>query len=686
MISKLPTNLPPHRSFKLIRNFLNSGDLQRARYLFDKIPEPDLRTWTILISAHSQRGFVKEAIEIYTTLIERNIKPDKLVLLSVAKACAASGDLIKAKEIHEDAIRFGFNKDLLLGNAMIDMYGKCNCVDGARWVFDGLVVKDVISWTSMASCYVNCGMPRQGIFAFRDMGLNGIRPNSLTVSSILPACADMQELKLGREVHGFVLRNAMEGNVFVSSALVKMYASCLSLKQARIVFGKMPQRDVVSWNVMLTAYFLNKECEEGLALFYQMRKEGIKLNHASWNAVICGCTQNGQNKQALDIFAKMQDSGFKPNQITVVSILPACTSLESLRAGKEIHGYVFRHWLIEDKTIATALVLLYAKSGDLLHSKEVFDMMPQKDIFAWNTVIIANSMHGNGEESLMFFRKMLSVGIKPNSVTFIGVLSGCSHSQLVDEGFSIFNSMSSEYSIEPDGDHYSCMVDILSRAGRLQQAYEFIQKIPIEPTAGAWGALLGACRVYKNAELGMIAATRLFEIEPENSGNYVLLSNILVTAKMWAEASEIRKMMRDKGIAKTPGRSWVQVKNRVYTFVVGDKNNKQNDEIYRFLDAVSEKMKLAGYQPNTDFVLQNVDQEEREETLCSHSERLAVAFGILNSSGKSTIRVFKNLRICVDCHNAIKLIAKIVDMQIIVRDSLRFHHFKDGYCSCCDFW
>ncbi|KAF2301614.1 hypothetical protein GH714_028274 [Hevea brasiliensis] len=686
MNSRLPSRFPPNRSFKLIRSCLESGDLQRARYLFDKVPEPDLRAWTILISAHIQHGFHKKAIEIYATLLGRSIKPDKLLLLSVSKACAASGDVVKAKEIHDDAIRFGFNKDLLLGNALIDMYGKCKCVDGAKRAFDDMVVKDVVSWTSMASCYVNCGMSREGVLAFREMGSDGIRPNSLTVSSVLPAFADLKELKLGREIHGFVLRTAMEGNVYVSSALVNMYASCMSLRQARLVFDNMSQRDVVSWNVILTAYFLNKECENGLALFHQMRETGIKLNNASWNVVISGCQQNGQNELALDIFNNMQDSGFKPNQITIASLLPACTNLESLRGGKEIHGYAFRHCFIEDMTITTALVLLYAKCGDLELSREVFNMMPIKDVVAWNTMIIANSMHGNGEKSLMLFRKMLDLGIKPNSVTFIGVLSGCSHSQLADEGLMIFNSMTSEYAIKADEDHYSCMVDILSRAGHLEQAYEFIQKMPVEPTASAWGALLGACRVYKNVELGRIAAGRLFEIEPDNPGNYALLSNILATAKMWVEASETRKMMRDKGIAKTPGRSWILVKNKVYSFVVGDKSNEQNEKIYRFLEDIGEKMRLAGYQPNSDFVLQNVDQEVREETLCSHSERLAVAFGILNSSGKSSIRVFKNLRICGDCHNAIKLIAKIVDMQITVRDSFRFHHFRDGYCSCRDFW
>ncbi|XP_065865536.1 pentatricopeptide repeat-containing protein At1g20230-like [Euphorbia lathyris] len=688
MISRPNTYRPLHRTLALIKTCLHSGDLQRARYLFDKIPEPDLRSWTIFISTHVQHGFPKEALEIYRTLLARKIHPDELVLLSLAKACAVSADLSQAKEIHSDAIRFGFNKHLLLGNALIDMYGKCKFIDGARRVFDDMVVKDVVSWTSMASCYVSCGMSREGLLAVRDMSLNGVRPNSLTLSSTLPACGILKDLKCGREIHGFSLRNAIEGNVFVNSALVNMYATCLSLKQARLVFDSLPRhsRDIVSWNAILTAHFLNKECDEALALFYQMRRNGIQFNHASWNAVISGCVHNARNELALTMFHKMKNSGFKPNQITIVSALPACTNMESINCGKQIHGYALRHWFVEDITIATALLLLYAKCGELELARAVFYSMPKKDMVTWNTMIFANSMHGNGEEALTLFHQMLHSGVKPNSVTFIGVLSGCSHSQLVDQGIHIFNSMSCEHSIRPDRDHYSCMVDVLSRAGRLIQAYEFIQKMPIEPSAAAWGALLGGCRVYKNVELGKIAASRLFEIEPDNSGNYALYFNILVSAKMWVEASETRKVMKDKGITKTPGRSWVQVKNRTYSFAAGEKSNKQSDEMYEFLNVMEEKMRSAGYQPNTDFVLQNVDRQEGEESLCNHSERLAVAFGILNSSGKSSIRVFKNLRICGDCHNVIKFIAKVVDMKIVVRDCFRFHHFKDGYCSCRDFW
>ncbi|OVA05194.1 Pentatricopeptide repeat [Macleaya cordata] len=686
MLSKISTNLPSHLSLKFLKIYANSGDIESARRVFDKIPQPDLPSWTILISAHTNQGFPKESIELYKDLRKRNIEPDKLVLLSVAKACSVLADLVKAKEIHEDAIRFGFESDLVLGNAFIGMYGKCKFIQGAQNVFDELPKRDVISWTSIMACYFNCGFPREALRIFREMCLNGVKPNSITVSSTLPACSDLKYLNSGREIHGFAIKNGMGDNVFVNSGLVNMYANCLSIKDAQLVFDNMSRRDIVSWNVILTSHFSNGECEKALNLFQQMRNEGVKLSSASWNAMISGCMQNGRTQQALDLLAQMQDSGFNPNHFTVASVLPACTDLESLRGGREIHGYSYRHQFFKDIMVGTSLVFMYAKCGELELSRRVFNNLPRRDTIAWNTMILANSMHGNGEEALSLFHEMLNSGVRPNSVTFTGVLSGCSHSRLVDEAQLILNSMSREYMIEPDADHYSCMVDVLSRAGRLKEAYEFIQKMPREPTPGAWGALLGACRVFKNVELGKIAAKRLFEIEPENPGNYVLLSNILVAAKLWDDASEIRKMMRDRGIIKMPGCSWVQVKNKVYTFVAGDKKNDLSDEIYSFLDELGEKMRLAGYLPDTDFVLQDVDQEEKEHVLCSHSEKLAVAFGVLNLNGESSIRVFKNLRVCGDCHNAIKFMAKIVGVQITLRDSLRFHHFKDGQCSCRDFW
>ncbi|WOK93964.1 pentatricopeptide repeat-containing protein [Canna indica] len=676
---------------KLLQLYLSSSRLDHARDLFDKIPHPDLRSVTILLSAYTNRNFPTESIKFYWRLREnKDLQPDRLVLLSLAKACSNSLNLVEAKRLHEEAIKFGFASDLLLGNAMIDMYGKCGFLKGARRVFDDMPQKDVVSWTSLISACMRCTLPQEALRVFRDMLHIGVKPNSVTLSTALGVSSKLKTLAFGREIHCYAVRSGLEHDVFVGSGLVDVYANCSNIRQARMVFDTVPHKDTVSWIVMLAAYFSNGDCEEALELFEKMKSGGVVMSSASWNCMISGFAQNGKPEQAFGILGQMQHLGFKPNNVTIVSVLPACAYVESHRRGREIHGYIYKHWFMQDMAASTALVLMYAKCGDLDKARLVFSQMPIKDIVAWNTMILANALHGHGEDALSIFGQMHQYGIKPNSITFTVVLTGCSHSQLVDEGKSIFNSMTKEHGLQPDADHYACMVDVLCRSGHLKEAYGLIQSMPMQPTAGAWGALLSSCRVYKNVDLAKVAAAHLFEIEPENLGNYVLLSNILVAAKMWDDASKVRLLMRDKmrdrGVTKAPGCSWLQIRNKVYTFVKGDNKNAQRDAIYSFLKEIKEKMKIEGYLPDTDYVLQDVDKEEKEELLCSHSEKLAVAFGILNLKGESIIRVFKNLRICGDCHSAIKFMAKIIGVQIIVRDNTRFHHFKDGSCTCRDQW
>ncbi|XP_047310427.1 pentatricopeptide repeat-containing protein At1g20230-like [Impatiens glandulifera] len=686
---KVWTEFPSRVNLSIFKKCLNSGDLVHARQLFDKMSEPNVRSSTVLIDGYTKHGYPREGIKLYRELQRKNIiQPDKLLLLSVIKACAALANLDRAKEIHTDAIKYGFDSDLLLGNALIDMYGRCKCAEFARHVFGGLIVKDVISWTSIASCFILNGMSMEALQFFREMGFNRVRPNSITLSSILRACSDLKHLRFGREIHGFVIRNEPDENVFVTGGLINMYGHCSSIDQAETVFNNTSKHDTVSWNVMLTAFFANEEPEKALCVYSQMIDKRVKFDYASWNVVIGGCLRNDRTIEAFQILRDMQKLGFKPNQITITTLLTAFATFENLRGGKETHGYIFRNFLDDITSTNTALLFAYAKCGELEASCRVFDMMKKKDKTAWTTMIVTFSLHGDGKRALSHFQKMLNSGFKPDAIAFTGVLSGCSHSCLVDEAREVFKSMKRDYSVEPDAEHYSCMIDVLGRAGHLDEAYRLIQTMPMEPTVGAWGALLGACRTYKNVDLGRVVAEELFAIEPKNAGNYALLTNIFSNAKLWEDAAETRKLMRERGIRKEAGCSWIRVKNKVYSFVAGEKRDYfQADEIYKFLEEIGEKIRLVGYKPKTEFVLQDIEGvEEKEDMLCNHSEKLAVAFGILNLNGSSSVSVFKNLRICGDCHSAIKCIAKVVGVRIVVRDCQRFHHFSDGVCSCGDFW
>ena len=312
--------------------------------------------------------------------------------------------------------------------------------------------------------------------------------------------------------------------------------------------------------------------------------------------------------------------------------------------------------------------------------------MYYRDKVSWNAMIAGYGMHGYGEDALALFTKMQMMDNKPDHIAFLNVLSACRHAGMVDAGWRCFNRISQDYDINPTLEHYACMVDLLGRAGRLNEAYDFIKRMPLEPGASVWGALLFACRIHCNIKLAKIASECLIKLEPNNTGNYVLLSNIYAAAGRWGDVSRIRALLKKSGVKKSPGCSWIEIKSSVNTFAVGCRSHPQLKEIAAMLERLALQMKSAGYAPDIDFVLHDVEDEEKEYILCGHSEKLAIAFGLINTNPGIPIRVTKNLRVCGDCHTATKFISKIVDREIIVRDANRFHHFKNGLCTCKDYW
>lgn len=315
-----------------------------------------------------------------------------------------------------------------------------------------------------------------------------------------------------------------------------------------------------------------------------------------------------------------------------------------------------------------------------------FDIITERDVVAWTAMIVGHAQHGEGDKALELFEQMQSEGIKPNHITFVGVLSACSHVGLINEGWQYFEFMNRDHSIVPTVDHYACMVDILGRAGRQDEAENLINQMPFKPNALVWRTLLGTCRIHGKMELGKRAAERILELEPDDDATYVLLSNMNASVGDWDNVTKIRKMMTERGIKKKVGQSWTVVKNRVHTFVACDKSHPQTDVIYAKLDELRKEMKKVGYVPDTNFVLHDVEEEQKEHLVFHHSEKLAIAFGLISTPSGSSIVIFKNLRICGDCHTAIKFISEIVTREIVVRDANRFHHFKGGFCSCNDYW
>ena len=635
----------------LVHMYAKCGSIDDARLAFDKMEERDVVTWNVMIGGLAEHGCGHEAYDLFLQMKREGFKPNAITYVSILNACASAGALEWVKEVHTHAREAGFESNVRVGSALVHMYAKCGSIDDARLAFDKMEERDVVTWNVMIGGLAEHGCGHEAYELFLQMKREGFKPNAITYISILNACASAGALEWVKDVHRHARAAGFESDVRVGSALVHMYAKCGSIDDARLAFDKMEERNVVTWNVM-----------------------------------IGGLAEHGCGHEAYELFLQMKREGLKPDAFTYSSILNACASAGALEWVKEVHTHAREAGFESDVRVGNALVHMYAKCGSIDDARLAFDKMEERDVVTWNVLIGGLAQHGCGHEALEVFRSMIADGVKPNEISFVAVLSACSHSGLVDEGRRLFLAMTQDYGIEPTVVLCNCMVDVVGRAGHLEEAKLFIDKMPVEPNEATWGALLGACRTYGNVDLGKLAANELLKLEPKDASTYVLLSNIYAAAGKWEEVLWVRTMMQERGIRKEPGRSWIEVDNKVHDFVVGDTSHSEAKEIYAELRRLSETIKANGYIPDTRLVLRNIEEEEKELALCSHSEKLAIAYGLMRTPLGQPIRVFKNLRVCSDCHTATKFISKAIEREIVVRDANRFHHFQDGVCSCGDYW
>lgn len=465
-----------------------------------------------------------------------------------------------------------------------------------------------------------------------------------------------------------------------------MYASCGNLGCARLVFDEIPQPDLPSWNSIVNATLQVGLIDIARDLFDAMPERNV----ISWSCVINGYVRFGRYKEALALFREMQMLGandVRPNEFTMSSVLAACGRLGALEHGKWAHAYIDKCGMPIDVVLGTALIDMYAKCGSVEKARRVFSNLgPNKDVMAWSAMISGLAMHGLAEESLTFFSNMINQGAKPNAVTFLAVLCACVHGGLVKEGKDYFRRMIEDYSITPAIQHYGCMVDLYSRVGLIKEAWNVIKSMPMEPDVLVWGALLSGSRTHGDIEACELALKKLIELEPSNSGAYVLLSNVYAKKGRWEDVKHVRYLMEAKGIKKVPGCSSIEVGGVLHEFFVGDNSHPEATQIHMMLEEMLERLKAEGYVGNTKEVLLDLDDQGKELALSLHSEKLALAYGFLKTSLGTPIRIFKNLRICSDCHVAMKMTSKVFGREIIVRDCSRFHHFRHGFCSCKDYW
>jgi pentatricopeptide repeat protein len=605
-----------------------------------------------------------------------SLNADRAVSLLVACSTAR-----RASELHAAVLRAGLDSDRAVAFRLQRAYAASGRLDHSLTLLHRTQDPTAIFYTSAIRAHSSRGLSLAALALLSDMLSDGLLPTAHTLSASLPAC---RGISLGRALHAYAFKLALSGDSYVATALLGMYARAGDAAAARALFDEMqPDPHVVSVTAMLTCYANMGALDDARSLF-----DGLpNKDFICWNAMIDGYTQHGKPNQALQLFRQMLRSSVQPDEVTVVLVLSAVAQLGTAESGKWLHSYVNNSRRVRlNLRVGTALVDMYCKCGSLEDAVAVFHGIADKDIVAWNAMINGYAMHGESTRALEMFAHLREQGLWPTDITFIGLLNACSHSGLVEDGRKFFRSMEQEYGIDPKIEHYGCMVDLLGRAGLVDEAFHLVQSMTLTPDAVLWVSLLAACRLHKNMALGQQIADYLVAKGLANSGMYILLSNIYAAVGKWEQVAQVRSMMKASGIQKEPGCSAIEIDRKVYEFVAGDMSHPRTDEIYAMLDKMNGLVKEHGHVPQTEIVLHDLDEPMKERALAVHSEKLAVAFGLVSTEPAATIKIVKNLRACSDCHAVLKLVSKITGRKIVFRDRNRFHHFVDGSCTCGDYW
>ncbi|KAJ8753450.1 hypothetical protein K2173_019849 [Erythroxylum novogranatense] len=561
-----------------------------------------------------------------------------------------SRSLLKGLQLHAQIIKLGLQSVPLVSHQLINFYAKTQLPLLSRKIFEESQFRSATTWSSVISSFAQNEQPALAIEYFRRMLHDHVRPDDHIFPGATKSCAILGRCDIGKSFHGLAVKIGYDFDVFVGSSVIDMYAKCGEIRDARKMFDEMPERNVVSWSGMIYGY-----------------------------------AQMGENEQALKLFKEALCLDLDVNDFTFSSVIRVCGSSTLLELGKQIHGLCLKTSYDSSNFVGSSLISLYSKCGIIEGANRVFDEVPSRNLGMWNAMLIACAQHGHTCRVFELFKRMEIDGMRPNFITFLCLLYACSHSGLVNQGKHYFELMK-DYGIEAGDQHYASLVDLLARAGKLEEALRVVEGIHIQPTESVWGALLTGCRMHGDTELAAFAADRIYELGTVSSGMHILLSNVYAAAGRYEDAAKARKLLRDQGIKKETGLSWVEEGSRVHTFVSSDRSHPKTIEIYRKLNELGEDMERAGYVADTRFVLQQIDGGEKNEAIRYHSERLAIAFGLITFPPDRPIRIMKNLRVCGDCHTAIKFMSKCCGRVIIVRDNNRFHRFEDGKCSCGEYW
>ncbi|KAK4270936.1 hypothetical protein QN277_019700 [Acacia crassicarpa] len=613
-------------------------------------------------------------------------RTDQILRKNLIALLQKSKHMNHARSIHAKIIRKGIDQDPFLVFELVRLYCKISSIEYATKVFHCTENPNVYLYTALIDGLVSLGLHSDALNLYTKMVNELIFPDEYAITSVLKACSLLLDLDYGRGVHCQVVKSGLGLNRSIALKLIELYGKCGRLEDARNLFDEMSERDVVACSVLITCYFDHGLTQEAMSLFNKLQSSDTVY----WTAVIDGLVKNGELNKGLEIFREMQAKNVKPNEVTIVCVLSACMQLGALELGRWVHMYMNKCNIKMNRFVGGALINMYSRCGDIDTAKLLFKELEEvRDLTTYNSMIMGLAMHGKSIEAIELFREMIIMRrLRPNGVTFVGVLNACSHGGLVEQGYEIFQSMETQYGIEPQVQHYGCIVDLLARVGKLEEAYDFIGKMGVPLDSRMLCSLLSACKIHRNAKIGDRVAKLLSDRDFTESGAYIMLANYYASSGRWNYAAKVReKMEKEAGMLKEPGCSSIEINSIIHEFFSGDLRHPQRKRIYEKLEELNYLTRLQGYVPETELALHDVeDDRQKEWALAVHSEKLAICYGLISTEPGTTLRIMKNLRICNDCHSMIKLIAKITSRKIVVRDRNRFHHFENGVCSCKDYW
>nr|XP_043619035.1 pentatricopeptide repeat-containing protein At4g21065-like [Erigeron canadensis] len=641
----------------------------KALEFFERMPKRDIVSWNMIISILSKHGNVVKTLGMFIEMCHQGFRPYSMTYASVLSACTSVYELGWGTHLHARIIRFQLSVDEFVGSGLIDLYAKCGNFKKARQVFNDMKEHDIVSWTSLMGGAAHCGNGSEAFSLFKEMKKVPVVSDQFTLATVLGACSNLKDSNLGSQIHAYSVRLGIDHLIPVANALITMYAKCGDIQSAKNTFQWMSHRNLISWTTMITSFSNSGYVEKAQEYFDNMPERNV----VSWNSMLGGYVHHGLWEEGLKVYVLMRQKGVKPDWITFVSSIGACADAAILKLGNQIVSEAEKFGFASDVSVKNTIITMYSKCGRIKEAEKTFDTMPIKNLISWNAMMAGYAQSGQGNQVIYTFEKMISSGIMPDDISYVSVLSGCSHSGLLSEGHHYFDMLIHDHEVNPTCEHFSCMVDLLGRAGLVEKAKDFIDKMPMEPNAAVWGALLGACRIHGNSTMAETALKNLVNLDAEDSGSYVLLANIYLDLGNLENVSNLRRFMKDKRIRKDPGCSWIEADNRVHVFTANDTNHPKIKDVY---DTLGEVIKMIG----------EAGLYVKKTSSMYHSEKLALAFGLMTLPAWMPIHIVKNLRICNDCHQVMKLASHVTSRELIVRDTNRYHHFTDGCCSCRDYW